>query len=93
MTLRVVWVNEVSPMSSRNVRLPTPDSVSGSWFDPKQLLAPVRFVGFWLAVALPLVYLPLLAGGLSGWQTTTFVGLFTLNVLSLIVGHNYGRDD
>ena len=53
--------------------------------------APLRFVGFWLAVALPFLYLPLLVGGLSGGQTQVFVGLLGLNVLALLVGHSYGR--
>jgi hypothetical protein len=53
--------------------------------------APLRFVGFWLAVALPFLYLPLLVGGLSGSQLEVFVGLLGLNVLALLFGHGYGR--
>jgi hypothetical protein len=53
--------------------------------------APLRFVGFWLAVALPFLYVPLLVGGLSGGQLQVFVGLLGLNVLALLFGHSYGR--
>jgi hypothetical protein len=53
--------------------------------------APLRFVSFWLAVALPFLYLPLLVGGLSGGQAQVFVGLLGLNVVALLFGHGYGR--
>ena len=51
----------------------------------------IRRLSFWSAILLPLVYLPLLSGGLVGWQVPTFVVLFALNVLALFVGHDYGR--
>jgi hypothetical protein len=79
-------------MSSRTAQLPTPDSPQPSRYSPRQLLKIPRLAGFWLAVALPLAYPPLLAGGLPDWQAPTFVALFTLNVLALMIGHNYGRD-
>lgn len=92
MTLRALRWNEVSPMSSRNVGFPTPDTLADRRLLSGRLPALVRFVGFWLAIALPLVYLPLLLGGLSGWQAPTFGVLFALNVVALIAGHDYGRD-
>ncbi|AHZ23511.1 hypothetical protein E6P09_14525 [Haloferax mediterranei ATCC 33500] len=52
---------------------------------------PVRFIGFWVAVALPFLYLPLLVGGLSGSELTAFVALVAVNALALVVGHNYAR--
>lgn len=79
-------------MSSRNVQFPTPDALRESRYGPRKLLDIARAVAFWFAVALPFAYLPLLAGGLPGWQAPTFAALFTLNVLALIVGHDYGRD-
>ena len=79
-------------MSSRNARLPTTDVFNESRFPPAKLMVPIRFVAFWLAVALPITYLPLLVGGLSDWQVPTFLGLFALNVFALVIGHNYGRD-
>lgn len=79
-------------MSSRNAQFPTPDSLQSSRYSPRRLLEIPRIVAFWLAVALPFAYPLLLAGGLPNWQAPTFVALFTLNVLALILGHNYGRD-
>ncbi|WP_458187543.1 hypothetical protein [Haladaptatus sp. NG-WS-4] len=54
------------------------------------LSTPIRFVGFWTAVALPFLYLPLLATGLeTTGQRQTFVFLFALNVVALVVGRRY----
>jgi VIT1/CCC1 family predicted Fe2+/Mn2+ transporter len=79
-------------MSSRNARLPTADVFEESRFSSAKLVALIRFVSFWLAVALPIAYLPLLVGGLASWQVPTFLGLFALNVFALVMGHDYGRD-
>lgn len=49
-----------------------------------------RRVGFWGAVVLPIFYVPLLAGGItSRLQWIAFVGLLTLHLLALLVGHGY----
>jgi hypothetical protein len=53
--------------------------------------APLRFVGFWAAVALPFVYLPLLVGGLGGEEAVAFAGLLSLHAVALLVGHNHRR--
>lgn len=53
--------------------------------------ASFRFVAFWAAVALPFLYLPLLAGGLTGEEVTVFAALLSANVVSLVLGHEYGR--
>jgi len=53
--------------------------------------APLRFVAFWLAVALPFLYLPLLATGLDGARPTVFVGLLLVNVVALVLGHDHHR--
>ncbi|MCU4719666.1 hypothetical protein [Halapricum hydrolyticum] len=51
----------------------------------------VRFVGFWTAVVLPFVYLPLLFTGLDGATTYAFVALLVAHVVSLLLGREYGR--
>ncbi len=57
-----------------------------------QMIAiPLRFVSFWVAIALPFLYLPLLYGGLSGQQAIVFVGLLALNGVALVTGHGYGQ--
>jgi hypothetical protein len=53
------------------------------------LAAPVRFVAFWVAVALPFLYLPLLVGGLDGSQPVAFAALLATNAVALFVGHSY----
>jgi hypothetical protein len=53
--------------------------------------APLRFIAFWAAVALPFLYVPLLAGGLEGQQALVFVGLLAANAAALVLGHDYGR--
>jgi hypothetical protein len=51
--------------------------------------APLRFVGFWAAVALPFLYVPLLLGGLQGPETLAFGLLLAANALALVVGHGH----
>jgi hypothetical protein len=57
------------------------------------LTVPIRFVAFWVAIALPFLYLPLLAGGLHGTEPTVFVALVAVNLVALVVGHGYHADD
>ena len=52
----------------------------------------VRALAFWLAVLLPLGYLPLLATGIeSASAALTFVALVAVNVCALVVGQPYRR--
>ncbi|MFC4359952.1 hypothetical protein ACFO0N_18550 [Halobium salinum] len=55
-------------------------------------VAPLRFVGFWAAIAFPFLYVPLLMGGLEGNEATVFLALLVVNALALLVGHGYNRD-
>ncbi|MFB6126613.1 MAG: hypothetical protein ABEJ79_04865 [Halolamina sp.] len=57
-----------------------------------RLARSVRAAGFWLSVLLPVSYLTLLWNGLSAAELTTFGGLLALNVVALVVGHDYGDD-
>ncbi|WP_049896492.1 hypothetical protein [Natrialba chahannaoensis] len=51
-----------------------------------------QFLCFWTAVALPFVYLPLLAQGLGDPRATLiFLGLLGINILTLYIGHDYKR--
>lgn len=54
------------------------------------LAAGIQFVGFWLAVILPFAYLPLLYADLA-WAGSGFFGLLAVNLLALLVGHDYNR--
>jgi hypothetical protein len=53
---------------------------------------PCQFAGFWSAVALPFVYVPMLAGGLTASQQSTFALLFAAHAVALVAGHDYRND-
>jgi len=56
------------------------------------LTTPVEAIGFWAAVALPFLYLPLLLTGIStDGELITFLGLLALNVAALLAGHDHNR--
>lgn len=57
------------------------------------LVRSMEAVAFWLAVALPFLYLPLLANGTSGQEAVVFVGLLVVNVVALVAGHGYHRNE
>ncbi|WP_440771419.1 hypothetical protein [Natronorubrum sp. DTA28] len=53
---------------------------------------PIRVAGFWGAIVLPVLYLPLLANGLStSLQAVAFCGLLAVNLAALYVGHAHRR--
>ena len=54
-------------------------------------MAPVRFVAFWAAVALPFLYVPLLFDGIDGGRAIVFLGLLAANAVALVVGHGHRR--
>ncbi len=56
------------------------------------LTTPIQFVGFWMAVALPFLYVPLLLDGLAGAELTIFLSLLACHVLALFAGHSYGQE-
>jgi len=68
-----------------------PAPLSGSLPDVSEsLVAPVRSLAFWTAIALPFLYVPLLLSGLdSGSTRTAFLALVALNAVALFVGHSY----
>jgi hypothetical protein len=46
-------------------------------------------MSFWAAILLPLVYLPLLSGGLGSQTGFIVIGLLALHLIALFVGHNH----
>lgn len=47
-------------------------------------------VSFWVGTLLPIVYLPLLLAGVdSGMRFGLLVALLALNVVALVLGHDY----
>ena len=55
----------------------------------EELPTPARAFAFWLAVGLPLLYVPLLWSGLSDGEVPLFLALVVANVAALVVGHDY----
>ncbi|MFB6134672.1 MAG: hypothetical protein ABEJ55_06760 [Halanaeroarchaeum sp.] len=54
------------------------------------LVRPIEAIGFWAAVAMPFVYLPLLATGLdTPSEGLAFAALVLVHVLALIVGRRH----
>ncbi|WP_266079098.1 hypothetical protein [Haladaptatus caseinilyticus] len=51
---------------------------------------PIQFIGFWASVSLPLFYVPLLFTGFKP-EISIFVALLVIHLISLVVGHGYGR--
>jgi hypothetical protein len=52
--------------------------------------ATVRTIAFWLAVALPFLYLPLLASGVTTpGERGALATMLALNVVALYAGHDY----
>jgi hypothetical protein len=73
--------------------LSTPRVLPRSRRITRSVLKPVRVLGFWSAVALPFLHIPLLVTGLDGAsETLAFLALFALNVVALVLGHSYGAE-
>jgi hypothetical protein len=54
---------------------------------------PVRFVAFWVATLLPLLYVPLLVTGTVATNRLGFVGLLGLNAVAFVVGHAHNSPE
>ena len=85
----------MSPMSSPSTNdLRTALQDAGTVLQPTiDVLAPVRVFSFWVAVALPFLYLPLLVTGLETTTVTmAFLALLATNAVTLFVGHPHRRE-
>ena len=52
----------------------------------------IRKAGFWGAIVLPFLYLPLLVFGLNSWlHSTIFLVVLVVNLAALYVGHYHRR--
>ena len=57
------------------------------------LLRPVTAIGFWAAVGLPFIYVPILLAGLETTNARIAVAiLIAVHVISLVVGRQYHRE-
>lgn len=56
----------------------------------RSLAEPLSAIAFWLAIALPALYVPLIATGIEGTNgLALFFGIFSLHILSLYLGRAY----
>jgi len=53
------------------------------------LATPFQFAGFWSAVLLPLLYVPVLAGGIPGVERVSLGVLVAAHAVALVAGHGY----
>lgn len=53
------------------------------------VLPPVRAAAFWTAIALPLIYIPMLTTGVVWEHPFALLALFLLNGFALLVGHGH----
>lgn len=62
-------------------------------FRENPLTTPVEMVSFWLAVALPFLYLPLLVTGVTtDGELLSVLVLLALNVVALVAGHGHRNE-
>jgi uncharacterized MAPEG superfamily protein len=63
------------------------------WSGSGSLTGPLSALSFWLAILLPVLYLPLLISGIESFRgLAVFVGIVGLHVLALIGGHPYADE-
>ena len=53
------------------------------------LVGGLRRLAFWLAIVLPVAYLPLLAAGIGGRSGLLLAALLAVNLCCLLLGHEY----
>lgn len=68
-------------------------SVSSVRAASRHVLSPVRAISFWIAIALPFLYLPLLAMDLTKQPVIgAFLALLLCNAVTLLIGHSHLQD-
>jgi len=76
---------------------PAPDHHAPNWTtlahrSLSTLFTPVQFVGFWTAVLLPFVTLPMVATGAAGEHIVPFAALLAANLVAVVLGRGYNAD-
>lgn len=85
---------DAEPLHDRRTTIGSPggDASDEGLFVARTLIAPLSALGFWLAIALPALYLPLFVTGLeSSSELLAFLGLFALHLLALFAGRSHRR--
>ena len=102
MTLPVIGDIGWSPMSGSTLRELGSEvngiaSARDTCLEPRRigqtLIAPLELLGFWSAIALPALYLPLLLTGLDRTsELVTFLVLLGAHIIALVLGRSYRTD-
>jgi hypothetical protein len=57
------------------------------------LAEPLSAIAFWLAIAIPVLYIPFLTTGIHGLRELgLFLGVFGIHILALYTGRSYRRE-
>jgi len=71
----------------------TEDGLPRPTISIESLANPLSAIAFWLAIALPVLYVPLLTTGIDGLgELGLFLSVFALHLLALFGGRSYGRE-
>ena len=86
-----VTTDRWSPVSNNQ---PLQDAPDGGLRLPaislESLAEPLSAIAFWLAIALPVLYIPFVTTGINGVrQLSLFLAVFGLHVTALYTGHSY----
>lgn len=69
---------------------PAPMHAARRWVLDESIRGAVAALAFWIAIALPALYLPLLVAGIESTDgLVTFLGLLGLHVIALVGGRPY----
>ena len=82
-------MKNLTPNHGQNTSVETDSAMGPVRQGTLALRASVQRLSFWAAIVLPLVYLPLLSGGLEPQTGSIVIGLLALNLIALFVGHNH----
>jgi hypothetical protein len=82
-------MKNLTPNHGQNTSVETDSATNLARQGVEGLRATVQGVSFWAAILLPLVYLPLLSGGLGPQTGYIVIGLLALNLIALFVGHSH----
>jgi len=100
MGVSLLWVSSPKDMSHvpRSPDLPLERDTIGRAASTvsetiRSTLRNLRAASFWAAIVLPVTYLPLLAGGLTGVEALLFVALVTVNAGAFVLGHDHDPAD
>ena len=94
MRVGVVDTDRWSPMSNEQSLQDAPEEgLPRPSISIESLTDPFSAIAFWLAITIPVLYVPFLATGINGLdELGLFLGVFGLHLGTLYAGRSYRRD-